>query len=779
MPDSPPPRVVLLAIRHQPRLWYRKPGPPPPPSTTSADPVMMTKKKKKSRIISQKHQDRSLRAVSPPDIPGFERALDAVDEDCWPAWAKFQDILVDDNARTELTSSHIARLVELFMRRQPSPQMDLATQVIAIGRQQGLPPTVDQYNALLDGHARVADFAAARTTLKQMSDEKLAPDMRTYNIFMKMYALNNKLDTAITFFDRMLEEDIAPDVESFNIIIQGAGIAGRPHLARKYHEEMLDMAYTPNARTYSFLMRALIEGNDMQGAEKMFLKQRSLGLKLEARDYAVLLKAYADKEMVTELELVWSRMKADGVAPDARCYRIASDAFLRAEMLVEAVEASKSLLALASKWDHATIKRVITTYCRAGLPSTAEKVLGDLQQALTPREDIRKAYGEVIQAFAEHGNVDDAVRVLIRCEKEGHLNIRPSYNAVLKAAGKAFRIDVLESCWRRLRGEHRTLRAEGVAIDADIGADSTSFSVVIEGFIAVNNIPKALEIWKDMHENSPFVPSPELYVALIECLIRGRGYRDAAIVLALMRTHTANQHIPIGTAFDNVRNPFTLVLQQMGTELRELELAIAASDAAQSEETVGAFKKQSDVIVALYKELTLNGARTSEDVFRYAMEAYRYMHEPLSIVTVFMALQKHHADHGLTITAPSVTSLLRGVFETAHVKTAEAAVALVETEKFPLDSEGQEHFLYLQARCGHDVEMIASIIEFVHGPVPLTAESYAKVRSVALAPGKTASSSAQSIKTRSAHERVHSFVQENYPELLPLQSEEGELLLAA
>ncbi|KAJ3160414.1 hypothetical protein HDU86_000748 [Geranomyces michiganensis] len=774
-------------------------------------------------------QMQSPRMVLPADFAGFEAALAAADR--VPAWLKFQDIVVDVEARDKLTLDHFVKLMDLLIAHSP-PKMEFAIQVLGMLKQQGFEPTTDAYNILMKGYARMGDLEGSRNVLRRLGETGLQPNMTTYNLFMRMYVKAGKLDAAIGFFERMLAEDIAPDVDSFNVLIDGAGRAGRADVAWRYYQSMLDLAYDPNQRTFSLIIKMHVRHTDMETAEKWLNDMRARGLKPDLYDYTTLMGGFSRAGNMEKVQQYFNELLADNLFPDQVTY----NTVIHAKAVQGDIEGAMAVVD-AMVADHqvapdaVTYQTLIHAFCTAGRPLEAERLLVDLKksQASRAKQILPGVYRSIITAYAAKGETDDATRLILQMEdQDGFPASRACYNIVLEAAAKRFDIELIDTFWERLRYPTDTNLFANSPADIANAPNEITYGIVIEAMTAANRIDRAMEVWRDMSQQG-LEPSFELYSGLIRTLIRARMYARAAGVLAVMRRSKSesNAERPLGKTFDDFREQFFKLALESGAALEAMPerppgakplVADRAKNSADDHEMA----RLVEVVLALYKELTTSQKQANApapiaqttttsvapgispatadpaaeqasvspaapafinvDIYRYAMEAHRRRGDPLNMVVVFMALQNYlAATPSPIVPARAVSTLLRGLRDLAKPNTARAAVAMLtesratsddDKREFALDRDAYIHLLNLEARTAQSDRMLATVVDMRNDGHELVREDHLEILKTFAATRRAGSGSAAfKSACNAARAEWVEFVKEVLPHLL--ETDEG------
>ncbi|KAI8819300.1 uncharacterized protein EV422DRAFT_534276 [Fimicolochytrium jonesii] len=752
------------------------------------------------------------REVRPPDWPAFEAALS--ERDRVGSWLKFQDILLDEEARKRLKKKHFTDVATLLLDHRP-PKFEFAELLLKQMSEAGFNPTIDEYNMVSSKYASIGKMVGVRKTLEAVYRDKLLPNTTTYNHFIRAYGRVGDVDGAVAFFDRMTAEGVKPDVQTYNELIEATG-ASNIDVAKQFHKQMIAASLQPDERTYSTLIRLYVRADDLVEAERAFAEKLSSGFKPDKMDYTTMMGAFSRQKQLEKVSELFDQLVAAGIKPDAHIFNTIIHAKANLGDLPGASAVVDIMLSEGVDVDAVTFSTLIAAHAKAGKVLDAEKILALLRgsEAQHVRMQLINSYRSIITAYAKKCNLEDATRVLHQMEQAFIPAPLECYNEILEAAAKLHRTDVLETYWALLTHERSAYTPNEV-----------SYATVIRGFIEAREVNSALDLWKDMGKQRNevtdaagnkvwtlrFEPAFNLYLAVLDCAIQANRWEDAVDILVRMRQSEAHKDRSLGKHFEKHfevhSEQFEKLLIQAGEDLVAGDRSAEESAGPKMGKanllgvtrqhgghvTTEKQKLQCKTILALFTELTLGKRTASEPVYRFAIDAYRVQNDHLGAVRVYLALVAAVRQGEVNMSASSVTAMLRAVLDVTSMnrKTSMIFIDIIRGKSgakeelkgkgvtptvstpdivHPLDAEGYGYLLQLQMRNGRGADVISTLLDMESAGFEPTARVYQAALGAANTVARETSDDSVKEAISEAIGMVNNFVEEQFPELLQNKS---------
>ncbi|KAJ3331235.1 hypothetical protein HDU76_003696, partial [Blyttiomyces sp. JEL0837] len=741
------------------------------------------------------------------DFPAFEAALDANDRVA--AWLKYKDICMSEETQKSLQTSHVSRLLKLLVQHKP-PKIDFMNQVVTYSDQLGIPLDLVCFNTMIEAYSRAGDGDGAKQQLAELAKRGLVPDIDTYNQFLDLYTRDSQLDAAVAFFKKMEEEGIKPDVTSFNALVQGSIKCERYEQAMNYLSEMERRGISPNERTMDLQIHLYAAKGELDKAEKIYSEVEKHGIESNLVMATSLMRAFAHAGNADKVVDIFKNAVTERkVVPDVIMYTTLVFAQIRAKRLEAALLCFEQMVDAGCRPDSVAFHNIVSGFCDAGDPRRGEEVVIAMQSGgLAPGLGIRKT---LLSAYLDIGSIPDAVRIFEQVRASGISPSRDMYNRLLKGLAADFDTELLARYWGRWKALAKAQKEELEDIDEDNGKgrrgrkpgsamavsmpDAESHRIVVEAYLACPYVDKARVALTEMVEAN-VEPTPELFISMVETLVRQRRLTQAAEVMVLMRECLKNmaggEDSPLAAAAGSVMHPivkehssqFESLVMKLLQESNEVEsgengstrqafkaggsgdLAMSSSsfaDLAQDEYHRQREAEDKRILgLELYREMIAADCRPSEETFRAVLLAHGRGGDLVSAVktwTSFRAVHAKIAPHPTTTGA-----LLACVRDVGGMGSARAVIDMVKADKLLLDEQGHAAVLCMMARFGWGDEFFREVVDMVNDGIPLNPRV---VKAVEL--------QLQKAHNHALQRAIMRFFEENWPEALTSVDESDDV----
>ncbi|KAJ3066288.1 hypothetical protein HDU98_010405 [Podochytrium sp. JEL0797] len=774
--------------------------------------------------------------LNPPDWAAFDAAVKA--KDPLQALLSFKDILLSEKEQKKVTSHHLCQVLHLLSRCKPYPKIKFMLEMLEYANQIGLPADIDSRNLLLEAYSRIGDYENARQVALTFADLNLTPNLKTYNLFLNLHIKDGNLPACIAFYERMIDEGIDPDVGTFNCLIQGCLTFNKLNRSESYFEDMIAIGINPDQRTIILLIQLYTKSppkpGDASVVEKLqTLQQTYLAFpgtpapegKVEPNSaiYTSLIKSYAQHGRLDLARFCFQQAKT---LPDA-------DAQLYTAMLHSLVESGnksdKTVASVPLDLDSTTPdtpppqdavnqeamqlfqEMMETPHLQVDSIAFATLVQmfvrsRDLERAETIVNVGMKARGipvtigvwsALLEGYVEAGRVSDAVRLFEQLKMEGAHPPVYLYNMVLKGLAADFDVELVERYWgrwlwsiemeeaeiRRLKEQRRVPvgKKSMHGLRKTARPDAESYSIVIDAFVACQDIDRAMTEIQKMLQTTRFVPLHSTFVALIQAHVRRRDYRAAAETMLMMRKAVVEKDGVDGLKEIVKVNAGQFEALVVGLLERSDALRVGTEDvpakgatahdlaqfkefAQDSVERVHEMKTKRVLGVELYKEMIAAGCSPSEETFACVIRAHNHAGDLVSGIKAWLSFRSLHPT--TTPSPATINALLHGVKSLGKQATSRAVVDIVKSDHLVLDSEGFGLYFYMLSRWGWKEELMSSVVDLINAGFPVSRAVVAQMEEgLKLYAGPNAAA---------IESEVMRFVEENWPEALGGDEEEEE-----
>lgn len=167
----------------------------------------------------------------------------------------------------------------------------------------GIQPTVEVFNALLEGYEQLHDPKQFVSVWQEMAAKGVAPNANSYASYMRL----------------ALEKSFYKKVEQVYEALQQAGLQ-------------------PNEEVYAVLMRMEGQGGFVEDAQDLLEEMKSKGLKPDERHYRAIMQAQLLQSQVDDAKATLERMRAEGVEPTPATYHLFMKSFASAKKYADVVD---------------------------------------------------------------------------------------------------------------------------------------------------------------------------------------------------------------------------------------------------------------------------------------------------------------------------------------------------------------------------------------------------------------------------------------------------------
>jgi len=155
-----------------------------------------------------------------------------------------------------------------------------ALSVFKLMLEQGVPPNLFTYTALIDACSRSGDLVSAKNllsflTIKGQTEPKFAPGVVTYNCYITglcRSSTDENMQEAMSILKQMQRQGLNPDQTTYNILIQGLVSFQHPRLleAETMLTGMKRCGVRPSQVTYTILMKAYSRLGQLNKVQKLW-----------------------------------------------------------------------------------------------------------------------------------------------------------------------------------------------------------------------------------------------------------------------------------------------------------------------------------------------------------------------------------------------------------------------------------------------------------------------------------------------------------------------------
>ncbi|KAJ1561199.1 hypothetical protein HK096_005621 [Nowakowskiella sp. JEL0078] len=676
------------------------------------------------------------------------------------SFSYFRNILLDNNARNLLNSSHFETLLELISEDSlHSDRLKNIRDVIDYATDLAIPKTRKMFNTLLDVVSDDCDLKLAKRIMKEMLNSNAAPDLHTYKSFLKIFVRNESPKTAWAFYKNMISEGIEPDLQIFEEMLEGFALANNEDMILSCLEEMQTKSILISEKMYLNLLDFYATSGSIERMEQIFHDLQKNGFSISTSVYMKILKGFNKAGIDEKFDEVFSILKQSEVDENViKAYSSAITRLTSNNKLEEAIVLVNEMRSRSIELDWVIYSDIIESLCNKGNPDEAEEVFMDYCRTETPRQS---GYFVLIEAYLKIGRDPDAIR-LFWTMREKISVIRPKiYDLILASLAKNFDVAEFQVYWDDF-------------LKNKYGPIEDSYNIALNAFISFHDFNNSMDTLERMSA-AGYIPTMETYSKLIELCVHGGNFESAAKVLQKIKNHriektvkSANREKNLQLDIDFPSKSFKNLFIENSKKFQEMILYLLR-DPTRIKKSV---RNMDDLAIELYHSLMRYGVIPETQVFREIMQVHKNRGDFRSVVKVFSALQQIEKDgliikqlksvHVTKVDSTVLEILLESAKLHAGPKACHALLNLIKSENLmsALTETSFESILGMLARHGLSNEIIHMIRNKMK-KIPMTKSLWLGLKRLLDSSGNT-----------TGRDHVLQFMSEHYPSLVDAQEVE-------
>jgi pentatricopeptide repeat protein len=406
-----------------------------------------------------------------------------------------------------------------------------------------LRPNIYTYGALMHGCAKTQNYKQALAWLEQMEKERIRPNNVVYTSAMEACAESGQYKEALKVMEAMKRAGIRPDLTMINAAIKACCLSGameeaeelaeslreldsmdlftyhtlmmgNTKLARHQHvldlyEEAIMSTASVDGGIYSLAMLAALNSKFFGQVPRIAERARRQGVQLTEASYTILMQAYGEMGDSELAVACLNSMTHEGLRPNVISFAAAMSA---------CKNEPRRVLDLLGRMEREGLKPntvVLTTAINAlaraagsEFTNTALEMLRDMESN-GPEPNIF-TYNTVTRAFAEAGQLEEALKVLLSIKNRGLRPDRFTFTTLLVACGRS-----------KTNSSEQVKEVMTLMKEAGIVPDEIAFGAAIDAHRRGGNAVLAVDVLHEMIRNG-IEPSPAHYNLVLRTLKVGK-----------------------------------------------------------------------------------------------------------------------------------------------------------------------------------------------------------------------------------------------------------------
>ncbi|CAK0789789.1 unnamed protein product [Prorocentrum cordatum] len=414
--------------------------------------------------------------------------------------------------------------------------------------------------ALIKGHGRDRDLAAASAVFQRLQTSGLALTPLIYNCYLDACVQCGDLDTALSHFEEMKRLKFM-DVVGYNTMLKAHLTSGRTEEARALMAEMSAQGLQANKVTYNDGLHAKVIAKDRKGIWSLVAEMRGAGVKANSVTCSILLKSLTEYSSEAEVKRVTDLIEEIEESIDEVLFSSVIEACLRIKQLalltnimrrhrqkggfvnltaptygsmIKAYGQAGDVARVRELWQEMEERGVKPTSITLGCMTEALVVNGEAEEAfqlLHQQLDTeeRKAsintviYSTVLKGFAVAKNINKVFAVYKEMRQSGYACNTITYNTMLDACAK---------CCAMSRAPSLLEDMKGSCVEPDI----ITYSTIVKGYCLEGDVDRAFHVLEDMKSDGKFAADEIMYNSILDGCAKQHRVDDALRILEEMKT---------------------------------------------------------------------------------------------------------------------------------------------------------------------------------------------------------------------------------------------------
>ncbi|GBG65332.1 hypothetical protein CBR_g50368 [Chara braunii] len=317
-------------------------------------------------------------------------------------------------------------------------------------------PDINSWNALINAHTQMSDYAGAYRTFEDMMRWEIPPSRSSYVFVIKACGNARNSKKAREIFQRMKDDGVPLDSVSFNALMAAYRNERLYGKALEVFEEMKAAGVYPDRASHDIMLSCLIKLGRAEEAIQLFeesLKKGQTGslstLKPGGHTFNTIMHAYAMEGRWKKAMDILTQMESAGILPNVVTYNILINAFAVAGMFKQAEEIFGRMERSGMHPDVVSYSTLMNAYAKAGKADEVRALVPAMvKRGVKPNVVV---FNAVLDAYSQVGRVEDAFGWADEMEVRGvALNV-VSYTTLIKACHRGGQPEKAEEVLTRLR----------------------------------------------------------------------------------------------------------------------------------------------------------------------------------------------------------------------------------------------------------------------------------------------------------------------------------------
>lgn len=448
----------------------------------------------------------------------------------------------------------------------------------------GVKPTLHTYSALICAYAKAGKRVEAEETFNCMRRSGIKADRLAYSLMLDFFMRFNEIKKAMMLYQEMIQDGFTPDDGLYEVMLQ---VLAREHKLDVVERIVRDMEELSGMNP-QVISSVLVKGGCYDHAAKMLKVAISNGYELDQENFLSILSSYSssgryseacelleflrehvpDIQMITEalIIILCKAKKLDEALEEYRSkgglgsfksrtmYESLIQECIQNELFDVASQILSDMRFSGVEPSEALYQRMVSVYCRMGLPETAHHLLYHVEKKDSILDNI-SVYIEIIETYGKLKIWQKAESLVGNLRQKSSKVDRKVWNALIHAYA-------FSGCYERARAIFNTMMRDGPSptVDSingllqalivdrrlnelyvviqelqDMGfkISKSSILLMLEAFAQEGNLFEVQKVYHGM-KAAGYLPTMHLYRIMIGLLCKFRKARDVEAMLCEM-----------------------------------------------------------------------------------------------------------------------------------------------------------------------------------------------------------------------------------------------------
>ncbi|KAI3808961.1 hypothetical protein L1987_24924 [Smallanthus sonchifolius] len=363
-------------------------------------------------------------------------------------------------------------------------KVDEALQLFDEMLQRQPPPSIFQFNQLINVIVKMRHYSTALSLYKQIKLMGIPADLYAMNVTINCLCRLNQVPYGFAFLATIFKQGHPPNSTTYNILINGHVLADRVFEAVELFKKLLrDKLCEPNQITFGTVINGLCKVGHTSKALELLMFLEASSCKPCVEQYSTVIDSLCKDKMVDDALQLFANMTEKGVLADVITYNSLIQGLCNFGREKEAAKMLRDMEEEGVSPSVVTFTILVNAFCKQGSVKDAElAVQAMLRKGLEPNV---VTYSALIDGYCLRGEIGEAKKVLDGMVERDIVPNIITYNSLINGYCKKKRINEALNLFRKIQNK-------------GLIPDVITYNSMLQGLFQSRNPAAARELFKEM-----------------------------------------------------------------------------------------------------------------------------------------------------------------------------------------------------------------------------------------------------------------------------------------